>query len=64
MILFDRKKALTQIMGDKGREEKSSLATMAEELIASLEANDVSGVVSALRAFVAECTSESPTEEG
>lgn len=67
MMLFDKKRALTQILGPdgpQGKEEvKSELHSIAEELKSSIEAGDIDGMVESLKAFFYACD-ELPHVEG
>ncbi len=65
MLLFDKKRALTQIMGggSDGKKEGSDMDAIAQELIDAVNANDPAGVSEALHAAFAKFDSE-PHEEG
>ena len=68
MILYDKRRALTQILGEDGEpvkkgEEKSSLHACMEEFMHAVKADNVEGMVSAFKACFAECDAE-PHEEG
>ena len=59
MILFDKKRALSQILGP-GQESKQiidALQTIAEELVNSIHDKNIDGVKSSLRAAIAEVSS-------
>lgn len=72
MLLFDKKRALTQILGDpkkmsEGGESRPSdsdqeLHSVASELITAIEAKDAAGVAIALKTFVMACQSNDSYE--
>lgn len=65
IMMNDKKKMLTQILGADPREKKKeegasdqdALSMLAQELIDAVSAGDSKGAASALRACVSECTS-------
>lgn len=61
MIMMDKKKTLTQILGPEHTEEegppKEALHTIAEELIACVQEGDAEGLTSCLRAAFSELSS-------
>ncbi len=66
MIMGDKKKVLTAILGEHKEikePEVNALETIAGELIECIHAHDVAGVVEAFKALFAECEM-SPHEEG
>lgn len=63
IMMNDKKKMLTQILGadprekkEDGASEQDALSMLAQELIDAVSAGDSKGAASALRACVSECT--------
>lgn len=66
MMMGDRKKYVTQILGDdkKEGEGESPLHAIANELIEAVHSHDVEAVVSCLKSAYAHCGSDGQTEGG
>lgn len=61
MLMMDKKKTLTQILGPETREEeppKEALHHIAEELISCVNNGDAEGLMHCLRAAIAEISSK------
>lgn len=60
----DRKKMVTQIMGDPNKaEDESPLHTVMGEFIDAVHAHDIEGAVTCLKSAIAHCSGEGPKTE-